>query len=344
MAHSGFTLSTTGEPVILEQPPEDLSPRFKVSSERFSTSGLTESDRVEKWEDHNARALVGLGARTIHDASLDATEINLHLSQLHFAHVAANAHVIERTPHHIRQTPADSVVLYFSLFGDSFFYHKDGVRALTPGTVLVYDTDKPFMRGFAKGLKELVLMVPRKAFQDISDTDLPLSGDPHILNFGKSNRANDFATSIAEVMSKALTNPQGHSPDDTEDTVFDLLRGIFSSTSAAGISSQYRIALSFIDRHIRDPHLSAAMISKSVGLSERQLSRVFADQGVSLPRTVIDKRIQLAKRVLLTTSADQMTVSDVSVYCGFGSHAHFSRVFKEYFGYPPSALRNESAA
>lgn len=344
MAHSGFTLSTTGEPVISETHPEDLSPRFQVNSERFTTSGLSEPDRVEKWEDHNAKALVGLGARTIHDASLEATEINLHLPKLHFAHVSANAHVIERTTAHIKSTPADSVVLYFALYGDSFFYHKDGVRTLAPGSVLVYDTDKPFMRGFAKGLKELVLMVPRNSFAEISDGDLPASGDPHVLNFGKTNKANDFATSIAEIMSTALTNPSSESLETTEDTVFDLLRGIFASTSAAGISSQYRIALAYIDRHLRNPHLSAGMISSAIGISERQLSRIFSAQGVSLSKTVLDKRLELAKRVLSSTNTDQMTVSDVSTFSGFNSHAHFSRVFKDYFGFPPSAMRRKLAA
>ncbi len=339
MAHSGFSLSTTGEPVIASTPSGDLSPRFQVNSERFTTSGLDDPDRVEKWEDHNAKALVSLGARTIHGASLEATEVNLHLPRLHFAHVAANAHVIERSSAHIRSAPADSVVLYFALFGDSFFYHKDGVRTLGPGSVLVYDSDRPFMRGFAKGLKELVLMVPRNSFAEISDGELPASGEPHVLNFGKSTKANDFATLIADNMSKALSNPADEPLTETEDHIFDLLRGIFASTSASSLSSQFRIALAFIDRHLRNPDLSASMISLAIGVSERQLSRVFSSQNRGIVNVVLDKRLDLARRLLMSTTRDQMTVNDVSQHCGFNSHAHFSRVFRNRFGLTPSEAR-----
>lgn len=319
--------------------PEDLSPKFQVKSERFSTTGLAVQERVEKWEDHNAKALVGLGARTINDSSLDATEINLHLPTLHFAHVAANPHIIERTTAHIRSTPADSVVLYFALFGDSFFYHKDGVRTLSPGTVLVYDTDRPFMRGFAKGLKELVLMVPRDAFADIAEGELPTGGEPQVLNFGKSTKANDFATNIADIMASALNEPESQPLAEVENTVFDLLRGIFGGTGAADASSQFRAAVSFIDRHLRNPELSASMISVALGISPRQLSRIFAHHEMSVPRMILAKRLELAKRVLLAANSDQMFVTNVATFVGFNSHAHFSRSFKEFHGFSPSELR-----
>lgn len=335
MAYSGYTLSTTGEPVISDASLEDLSPRFQVASERFSTKGLSEIDRVEKWEDHNAKALVGLAARTLDDASLEATEINLHLPTLHFAQVTANEHVIERTARHIASKPADSVVLYFSLYGDSFFYHRGGARALAPGSVLVYDTDKPFMRGFAKGLKELVLMVPRDTFKDISDGGKISEGDPHVLGFGKSNKSNDFATAIAETVSQSLANPDTSSFQESENEVIDLLRGIFASSSATGISSQYRIASAYIDRHLRDPHLSAPVIARSIGVSDRQLSRIYSEQGTHLSREILRKRLELAQRVLQSTIPDQMTVGDVARYSGFNSSAHFSRAFKAHFGHSP---------
>ena len=319
--------------------PEDLSPRFQVKSERFSTIGLADRDRVEKWEDHNAKALVGLGARTINETSLEATEINLHLPNLHFAHVAANPHIIERSAAHIKSTPAEAVLLYFSLFGESFFYHKDGVRTLAPGSVLVYDTDRPFMRGFAKGLKELVLMVPKASFAAIAESGLPSNGEPQVLNFGKSNKANDFATNIADIMANALNDPEREPLESVEATVFDLLRGIFAGFNATDSASQFRAALAFIDRHLRNPELSAAMIANALGISTRHLSRIFANNEMSLPRLILAKRLELAKRVLLSANSDQMFVTNVATFSGFNSHAHFSRAFKEFHGFSPSEVR-----
>lgn len=339
MAINGSSFANENDPQAYAAPAEDLSSSFRVKSERFSTSGLAKDDRVEKWEDHNAKALVGLSARTINDSPLEATEINLHLPSLHFAHVDASAHIIERTSDHIRSKPADSVVLYFALFGEAFFYHPDGVRTLAPGSVLIYDTDKPFMRGFAKGLKELVLMVPRQLFNETTDGGLPSGGEPRVLSFGKSNKANDFATAIAETMATAMNDVDAQTHESIEDSVLDLLRGVFSGTTASDASSQFRAVLAFIDRHLRNPDLSAFMISNALGISTRQLSRIFSQQDASLPSVVLVKRLELARRVLQSPKSSHSLVTNVASYSGFNSHAHFSRVFKNHFGYSPLEVR-----
>ncbi|MHA6969065.1 hypothetical protein ACX5K5_15375 [Glutamicibacter bergerei] len=100
---------------------------------RFSTAGLPEPRRVELWEKHNSRSLIGLGCRTLNGASLEATEHNLQLPGIQFAHVAGNPHVVERTQSYISATPADAVVVYFNLEGEAFFYHRDGCEMLRPG-------------------------------------------------------------------------------------------------------------------------------------------------------------------------------------------------------------------
>lgn len=344
MAHTGFSLSNTGVPVIGDGGEEDLSPKFRVASERFSTVGLAEPERVELWEDHNARALVGLGARTINDSVLDATEVNLHLEKLNFAHVTANAHVVERNACHIRSKPTDSVVLYFALYGEAFFYQDDGVKSLTPGTVVVCDTDKPFVRGFAKGLKELVLMVPRSTFMDVADGVMPKSDNLPVLNFGRSTKANDHATTIAELMTRSLMNPELEAVQKVEDEVVDLLRGIFGSTSSTGLSSQLRIAMSYIDRHLRNPELAAPQIASAIGISERQLSRVFSDHGKSVSRVILERRLELANRILRSARSDQMSVTEVAHYVGFASLPHFSRTFKSQFNMTPKEVRMDISA
>lgn len=330
------------ERVLRGGAPTDLTSRFRVGAERFSTRGLRGSERVDKWEAHNAKALVGLAAKTIDDEALTATEINLHLPRLDFAHVSANAHVVERTARHIRTKPAESIVLYFTLFGDAFYFSNDAVRTLTPGSVLVCDTDRPFVRGFANGLKELVLMVPKPLFAEITNDAMPHRGEPLVLNFGKSRRANDFATDIADIMTAALTNPDSIALSSTEDDVTDLLRGIFRGTGSSSSSAQYRSILSLVDRHLRSPELSAAMIAKQCGFSQRQVSRLLSAHGQSFPRLVLERRLEVARRLLMTTAATEMSIGDVASFCGFASHAQFSRSFRVHFGYTPSEAKRSA--
>lgn len=321
-----------------DEAPEDLSNEFRVSAEQFSTKGLRGSDRVEKWESHNAKALLGLTARSIDEEPLDATELNLHLPRMNFAHVSANAHVIERNAAHIRKNSADAVVMYFNLFGEAFFYHRDGVRALNPGTAIVCDADRPFVRGFAKGLQELVLVVPKPLFAEITDDATPHRGEPYVTTFGKSHNADEFATGIASLMSDAMNERDNRRLQEIEDEVVDLLRGVFAGSGATSSRTRFRAVASSVDRHLRNPDLSAGMISALVGLSERQLSRVVSAEGYSMPQLIMERRLELAMRVLRSPKSVGMNITDVASYCGFSSLPTFSRMFSKKYGFSPSEV------
>ena len=60
---------------------------------------------------------------------------------------------------------------------------------------------------------------------------------------------------------------------------------------------------------------------------------------MNLATLIRDKRLNLARRVLLNSNTAFMSLQDVASYCGFASHAHFTRVFKEKFGVNPSESR-----
>src|SRR4051794_41706597 len=127
----------------------------------FSTAGLPDAERIARWEDHNERALIGLRCRMITESRLDATELNVQLGDIQLVRVRGNAHVVERSRQVIRRRPAEAIAVYLTLMGEAFFYHDEGVQALRPGQVLMVDADRPFIRGFAKGLEELAIKVPR---------------------------------------------------------------------------------------------------------------------------------------------------------------------------------------
>ena len=304
--------------------------------QRFSTRGMRDASRVELWEQHNARALVGLDARTLTEAPLEASETNLELSRLQFAHVAANAHVVERTSRHIAASPTDGVTLYFTLFGDSFFYHREGVHLLKPGSLLVCDVNEPFMRGFAHGLQEFAVRIPGTTFDELSDAPVP--GRPIIMNFSNVPGANAHAAALATLVKSTLASSDGDLTA-AEETAMDLLRAIFSQGEARSSSAHRRQALAYADQHLRDPRLSVGQIATAIGVSERHLSRIFADTGTGPARVILEKRLNLARRILDSADASSRSVSGVAAYCGFSSHSHFTRVYRERFGETPAQTR-----
>src|SRR5690349_18405756 len=85
----------------------------------FSTVGLPAARRIERWESHNAAALIGLDVRSA--GPLEATEVNVRLPAVRLARVRGSAHAVERTPKVIARCPADSIAIYLTLRGDASF-------------------------------------------------------------------------------------------------------------------------------------------------------------------------------------------------------------------------------
>lgn len=301
----------------------------------FSTAELPDAQRIGLWEDHNAHALIGLRCHMLGEVTLDATELNLQLEQLHLARVRGNAHVVERSPELIRGYPADAIAVYLTLVGEAFFYHDDGVRTLRPGQVLICDADRPFMRGFSRGLEELAIKVPRPLFREL--TGLGSLDTPLVRDFARGDVA---ARTLARLVDRALRPDRGEPVD--ERTALGLLASVTGSRSADPGTVYLANARAFIEDHLTDVNLSAARVAAGIGISERQLSRVFAVTGTSVPQFVLARRLDRARALLASTP--EIPVGEVAARCGFGSAGRFSQAFRARFGIRATDLRRQARA
>lgn len=304
---------------------------------RFSTDGLPDSHRIPEWEVHNARALVGLAAKTDGRAPLRATELNLALPRLQLARVSGTPHRVERDESHISAHPARGIVAYFALQGSGTFYHRHGCEAVAPGQGIVVDADQPFERGFADGLTELALKVPRAAV-------VRLLGSPNLVRprlFDFRAGAHDAgpaapAARLAGALGSALRG-RAVAWDEFEDELIGLLGALLADDGGG----HFRAALAVIRARHADPSLGAAGIAAAIGLSERQLSRIFAAEGTSVPRAVLDARLDAAQSLLTVAT---LPMAEVATRTGFASQAQFSRSYRQRYGLPPLRHRRELLA
>jgi AraC family transcriptional regulator, carnitine catabolism transcriptional activator len=100
-----------------------------------------------------------------------------------------------------------------------------------------------------------------------------------------------------------------------------------------------RRALDLMQRRIEEP-LSCRALAKAVGLSLRQLQRLFLDNlGTTPSRHYRLLRLARAHALLQQTA---LPVTEVALSAGFAAPEHFSRVYRTAFGRPPSADRRQS--
>ncbi|MEX0428544.1 helix-turn-helix domain-containing protein [Nocardioides sp. DS6] len=308
-----------------------------AAAHRFSTAALPEEQRVERWEQHNFSELFDLRCRTL-GAALDASMVDVALDRVRLARVAGTPHVVERTAELVRHRPADALVAYLTLAGEAFFHHEDAVRTLRPGQLLVCDTDRPFLRGFSRGLEELVVKVPRQAFRDL--TGLDALRTPVVAEFGPREGRLEART-LARLVGGAV-RPREARPVE-EHTVLQLLGRVLTPGAPADLGAVHlATAQAFICEHLGDPGLTASRVAEAVGLSERHLSRVFAASGTSVPQYVLVQRLDRARTMLL--DHPEIGVAEVAARSGFGSASYFSRAFRDRFGRRASDVRREARA
>ena len=104
-----------------------------------------------------------------------------------------------------------------------------------------------------------------------------------------------------------------------------------------GLSDRYLSqTIEYINHHLSQS-IKLEDLAAHVGISKFHFSRLFKkSMGISPHQYVMGQRIELAKQLLLQSN---MPISDVALECGFNSHAHMIKYFRQIVGTTPKAYR-----
>ncbi len=95
-------------------------------------------------------------------------------------------------------------------------------------------------------------------------------------------------------------------------------------------------AIALMEENIEDP-LSPADIAEELGISTRQLERLFGRYLNSTPKHYfMEMRLQRARNLLVQS---ERSITEIAMACGFRSNSHFSKVFRAQYGTSPVSHR-----
>ena len=147
-------------------------------------------------------------------------------------------------------------------------------------------------------------------------------------------------TSSIDLMLKLIADDHG---DDLANEVADQLiySSIRTDQDTQRLSMPSRIGvrhpklaqvIQMMEGHIEDP-ISPAVLAREVGLSARQLERLFRRYLNRSPkRYYMQLRLQRARSLLLQTD---MSVIAIAMACGFASPSHFSKCYRAQYATTP---------
>jgi len=99
--------------------------------------------------------------------------------------------------------------------------------------------------------------------------------------------------------------------------------------------------IQMMEQNIEEP-ISPAILAKDVGMSTRQLERLFRRYLSRSPkRYYMELRLQKARNLLMQTD---MTVINVALACGFASPSHFSKCYRSHYSTTPYRERGTQSA
>lgn len=253
--------------------------------------------------------------------------------------VSGTPQVVRRTTCAVRNTPGEYIKVCVQLRGRATVHQGGREIVLQRGQLAVYDTGAPYALRLDGPWRCAVMAVSRGELS-MSATDLntamhrlyPTDQGPGMVLADFVRAAAGQITStppraalkIAEAGASLLVSTllddgdlaADHTPDDLRSHVIVYIRA-----------------------HLDDPRLSRSSIASAHRMSVRTLDRLFAGESWSVSGYIRHERLEAVRRDLENPSTLHRSVAALAARWCFVDAAHFSRLFRQHYGYPPSHTR-----
>jgi AraC-like DNA-binding protein len=81
------------------------------------------------------------------------------------------------------------------------------------------------------------------------------------------------------------------------------------------------------------------MVAAATGISVRYANTLLSQQGTSLERLIVARRLERCRRALEDPGQSHRTITEIAFAWGFSDPSHFNRRFKAEYGCAPRDYR-----
>ena len=305
----------------------------------FDTREVAPNDRIDYWEERCAERVVGLHCTSMSESGLEARFEYCDFGSIKMIDISGNQHVIERSPSLLRRFEKDSVFVTFLRRGSAFVNRAQTCTVLGEGDVVIYDTNRPYMHGFPGQMRHVIFEIPGADFRE----RFPLWELDGAVRFDASlNPTRIISRALREVVEADLslieTAAQRQNHEERLWTVLETAHAFANGKARSAYHTAVRERVrQYIEAHLPDPELCPASIAREMGMSLRQLNRLFEGDANTLASLILTRRLQKCRAELARPGHYPKSVSEIAFNWGFRNLSHFSRRFREEFGTSPSA-------
>ncbi|MDJ1371008.1 AraC-like ligand-binding domain-containing protein [Gulosibacter molinativorax] len=259
---------------------------------------------------------------------------------VHLLDIAADTHAVHRTNSLVKKSP--QAFLKFSIVeeGSALIVQDGRETALNQGDMTVYDTNRPYTLAYDGPARMSIIMFPKEQLDIPANVIANLTARKLSSSRGTGAIIRPFISSLAEnvhSLDDFQTRRMTRSAIDLLGTLFDeeLTRIVPNDEEAHLLNAIY----GYIDDHIGDPGLNPAQIAAAHFISVRSLHSLFTQQQTTVSTLIRTRRLQNCHDDIVNPLLADRPLNTIASGYGFLDPAHFSRLFRNYFGISPSEMR-----
>ncbi len=294
------------------------------------------------WQDALREAYFPLDVRSIGDNERAAVLYAQDLSTLRIGGVSCGAMSIRHLREHVSIGESGDFFHIPMPLMDPIRLTQRGREALVkPGDLAMISTADQYSYEQPTQNRLKTLRIDGKMLRECYDA----ADDMTAITFSADLPEVRLFMSYAQTLSDVVLNLTSAAAVNAVNVLLDMLKvAMFACHSSPVMQSSVRNAhahraLGIIERRFRDPNFGIEKLAEEFRCTPRYLQQIFQERRQSVSEVIRSRRLAAAKRMLLDPWMNGVSVSQVAYRTGFSNANHFSKIFREHFGMPPSGMR-----
>lgn len=311
-----------------------------LAAAAFDTTDLPARARYAAWRTLISAVFEPSPAPGQDMGDMRAQARSVHFGQALLVEAAAQAQHFTRSRRLVATEGLDHYLIQVYRRGICEGVYGEVQNRVRPGDIKVIDLARPF-HSLNSGFNNITLTIPRSALAPLLAHPDRMHGrvlpheDPMARVIGRhiqalSDTAADMdpvqAAGIASATVRLVAACLGPNARSCEEV---------APQKAAAVGQAIR---HFIEQNLASPELTPDALARRFNVSRAQLYRLFAVEG-GVAAYVRARRLERCFQIMSSPAGATRPIGETGLRFGFGSEAHFSRVFRRTFGITPSEVR-----
>jgi len=307
----------------------------------FTTDAVAPRERFAFWREAVCDVFVRLDCERVGGDAFAGSIVTRPFGGMQLSEVASGAQHVRRSRRQIARAREDDLLVSVQLDGAGDIAQDGRDAALGLGDFCLYDSARPYDLMFRGEFRQMVLQFPRRKLAE------RLGRVESFAGIGISSRdpmgavVSDFLRTLGRESARIAPAAAERLAETALDLVAAALAAARGAAAGEGArrSATLARAKTLALTRLGDAALTPASLAAALGVAPRSLHRLFADDGQSFMRWVMDRRLDACRRDLADPALGHRSVSDIAFGHGFADLSHFSRAFRRRFAQAPSELR-----